>query len=209
MIVCDVKPPTRRPVQVYLDSSDFSNLSHADGRGPFVDVERQLLEWREAGLIELRFSFAHIAELAPVEPQHIDYSRARAECVARLCGAKTLVAPGDIFEREVHAFISRGVWPRASALIDDGNWMPASFLENIDLPSIPELVVEAASSEPLNRAMRRKLKQQYVGAGNTLKAAGRRNLQEQLPEAIEKLKREFPLTDAGDRKSTRLNSSHT
>ncbi len=48
----------QRPIQVYLDSSDFSVLSQPKRRTPdIVAVEEKLLRWNEQGLIQLRFSY--------------------------------------------------------------------------------------------------------------------------------------------------------
>lgn len=186
-----------RPLQVYLDSSDFSNLSHPERRKSFENVERQLLVWQAEGLIELRFSYVHVIEAAPIAPEHIPDARARTECIARLCGPKALKSPADLFVLETRALQSRSAVPRDSVLVNNGNWMPDNIREIIDLPPIGQLVNEDLANESLNRAMRRKLQKNCISGAGRLRSAALSSLKNDMPAAIEKLKIEYPMTEAG------------
>ena len=188
------------PLQIYLDSSDFSNLSDPAKRVPFVDVERQLLAWRDQGLIDLRFSFVHVAEFAPIGPEHLSAAQMRADCITRLCGSKTLKAPGDIVQSEISSFIENGVWTRDHIFDDSGNWMSSSFRESMDIPPLPEMMTEATNNVianlSVNRELRRKAKRR-VGTGKKLLAASQKILKGNLEEAIAGLQKKYPLSDGG------------
>jgi hypothetical protein len=75
------------PVQVYLDSADYSRLSD-----PFGDHREQLRATSilargvEVGLIELRFSAAIIAEVCPTDPAAMEHGALRLRMVNQLCG---------------------------------------------------------------------------------------------------------------------------
>lgn len=98
-----------RPLQVYLDSSDFSNLANPKTRPQYEDVERRLIGWRDAGLIELRFSYLHVIEGSPVRKEDVPLAVLRLQKVADLCGRKCLVSTISIIEREVrYIFLNCG-----------------------------------------------------------------------------------------------------
>lgn len=194
---------SRRPLQVYLDSNDFSNLSDPVKREPFVEVERQLLVWRDAGLIDLRFSFVHVAEFAPLSSEALQFARRRAECIARLCGSMTFIAHGDLIELEVKALSNGSVLSRVEVLDDQGNWMPRSFRDDLDLPPLHQTIAELVEDPTMNRAQRRAIKHRYVGDGGRLRPSARTDLNRQLPAALEDLRRSYPMTEKGIRAAKR------
>lgn len=189
------------PLQVYLDSSDFSNLSDPAKRESFVEVERRLVAWRDEGLIDLRFSFVHVAEFAPIGPEHLSLARMRADCITRLCGSKTLKAPGDLIKSEVGSFVAKSPWMRDDSRDDNGNWMPAVFRQNIDLPSMPELMSEAMTKAmadtSLNREARRKLKRQLLVTNGNFRTGSQEFVKRQVPGALAELQEKHPLSEAG------------
>lgn len=194
-------PSPRSPLQVYLDSSDFSNLSDPVKREPFVEVERRLIAWRNEGLIDLRFSFVHVAEFAPIGPEHLSLARMRADCITRLCGSKTLKAPGDLIKSEVRSFVEKSSWMRDDSRDDNGNWMPAVFRQNIDLPSMPEMMSEAMTKAmadtPLNREARRKLKRQLMVTNGNGRTGSQDFVTVKLPGIVAELQEKYPLSKAG------------
>ena len=56
------------PLAIYLDSSDYSVFSDKWARTPeIIHVENQLLQLRDEGKIEIRYSYINIIEAAPIE----------------------------------------------------------------------------------------------------------------------------------------------
>ncbi|MDO8436968.1 MAG: hypothetical protein Q7S69_02240 [Nitrosomonadaceae bacterium] len=93
-----------RPFQVYLDSSDFSVLSDPSRRTQeIITLESQLISWRDAGLIEMRFAYSHLIEAAPMKPQYTEAFRCRAQKIAELCQGKALAAQNKIYMAEIRA----------------------------------------------------------------------------------------------------------
>lgn len=90
-----------RPFQVYLDSSDFSVLSDPFRRTQeIITLESQLISWRNAGLIEMRFAYLHLIEAAPIEPQYTEAFRCRAQKIAELRQGQVLAAQDKILGRK-------------------------------------------------------------------------------------------------------------
>jgi len=59
-----------RPLVVYLDSNDFSNLSKAPLSPDLQSLHDRLLDLRDRGAITLRFSMVHVLEAAPTAHEH-------------------------------------------------------------------------------------------------------------------------------------------
>ncbi|CAG9933173.1 hypothetical protein [Candidatus Nitrotoga arctica] len=63
----------KNPLIIYLDSSDFSDLSNPEKRtSEIIELESQLLNWQMQGYIELRFSHVHLLEAAATEHKYAD-----------------------------------------------------------------------------------------------------------------------------------------
>lgn len=119
-----------RPLVVYLDSSDWSNLAAAAGSEPFVDrqkwldIRRRLLAARDAGRAEFRFSQAIVVEAYPTSAAHHADGVARAQTIADLCGPLCLLEANTLTSVEIRklALGERPPFDRAIALRDDGAW---------------------------------------------------------------------------------------
>lgn len=83
------------PIRVYLDSSDFSNLSHASEKNvASIQIFRsKLLNWVENGDIEIRYSMAHIMEAVPINLDTAELGRLRLNCIKEFCGNKVFADP--------------------------------------------------------------------------------------------------------------------
>lgn len=114
-----------RPLQIYLDSSDFSALSAPNRTSAHDDVEKKLLTWLDAGVIEIRFSYLHVVEASPIRPKDIESATARFQKIVQLCGKKCLISTISIVEREIS---SPGDWQSSSysdwLYRNDGDWLP-------------------------------------------------------------------------------------
>jgi hypothetical protein len=113
----------KRPLQIYLDSSDYSRAAAASPTAETEDVLQRLRAWRDGGQIQTRYAFSLVAENAPTDPAYLPSGIARLTCIQELCGDCVLLAPSSVFELEQHALAS-GIPHTASIARDDGNWTP-------------------------------------------------------------------------------------
>lgn len=183
-----------RPLQIYLDSSDFSNFADPRGNETYPVIERKLVEWSDAGLIEIRFSYLHIVEASPVRPEYIPASKARMAKIKRLCGQKCIRSTISIIEREIS---SPGAW-RTPAYCDwifpdDGNWFPNIDDLDTDL-TINEMLRREIKTSGSDRASRRKLERKWFDSRGNLKAAAKEEFRRNQPGVIQQIQQKFPLT---------------
>lgn len=183
-----------RPLQIYLDSSDFSNFADPHGNDIYPVIERKLVEWSDAGLIEVRFSYLHIVEASPVRPDYIPASKRRMAKIKRLCGQKCIRSTISIIEREIS---SPGAWRTPDYLDwifpDDGNWFPN--IDDLDIElSINEILRREIKESGVCRASRRKLEREWFDLRGDLKAAAKEEFRRNQPRVIEQFQQKFPLT---------------
>lgn len=111
------------PIQVYLDSSDYSTLSR-----PFVELlpeDRAVLEWlrqnQRRGTIEIRYSMVHLVEACHRDVNSKESAVARAKLIGDLSDTKVMRSIPDIVCSEAgvanrpidvigHAFDNHGKW---------------------------------------------------------------------------------------------------
>ncbi|WP_186018188.1 hypothetical protein [Burkholderia gladioli] len=115
-----------RALQIYLDSSDFSNLASPQNNTAEQEAVRDfLVEMQECGRIQLRFSAIHILEAAPTTKQALLPASRRFEIIQQLCGPRALVHPFDLIRQEITAADADREIVRDDALHDDGFWLPS------------------------------------------------------------------------------------
>ncbi len=147
---------------VYLDSSDFSNLSVPDSQlsGENRRILELLRERKRAGAAVFYVSAVHLSEAVHAAGEHKEAAVRRAELIRELCGSNILRLPNDLPKLELQKALS-GKRP-ASLSFDEitsrpGEWfgieIPPSDLASLraDL----RRAVEAATSN-LPRRERRK-----------------------------------------------------
>jgi len=157
-------------------------------------IERKLMEWSDAGLIEIRFSYLHIIEASPVRPEFIPASKARMAKIKQLCGQKCIRSTISIIEREIS---SPGAWRTPDywgwIFPDDGNWFPNIDELDTDL-SINEMLRREIKTSGADRASRRKLEREWFDSRGNLKAAAKEEFRRNQPRVIEQFQQKFPLT---------------
>jgi len=112
---------------LYLDSSDISNLARRDGA--FAGTRDALLALIQQGVLETRFSFFHVIELAHTTGEAKPDAVERAELLHRLCGAKALLHPDKLYLCEARSLIEDGhsedrKGSQARAYVEDATWLP-------------------------------------------------------------------------------------
>ena len=184
------------PIQIYLDSSDFSNLSDPGKRSPeHVEVERQLLAWKEAGLIEIRFSYAHVIEAAPVKREDLHFARRRLGYIKSICGLHCLACPITIVEEELRRVCNGVVREIPGGLYrNNGDWIPELGNDILDIPSPEKLLREELVAMNLGRDARRKAERTYFHHAGGLKPKVLELLRRAAPAALTEASGQYPLT---------------
>ncbi|QQD55349.1 hypothetical protein MHB_0003470 [Pseudomonas fluorescens BBc6R8] len=132
------------PIRVYLDSSDFSNISRpTEKNAASIQIIRsKLLNWVENGDIEIRYSMAHIMEAVPVDIDTAELGRLRLNCIKELCGSKVFADPITLVTQELSGS------KNTPLMNNDGYWFPgAGELWGDEIDVFPE--------PPKNRQQRR------------------------------------------------------
>ena len=186
-----------RPVQVYLDSQDYSKLSDSmdDPTHRLHALFTKLLGHAEAGEVEFRYSAAHVIEIAHLERQHLDFAMKRARCIEALGRKKCLRFWLEAWRTECGNVVA-GHPATDSITNDDACWHPdvsevATELRQTMLNSFREALLDAS----VNRQQRRKL-QRTLFAGGYLSDAGVDALMKGRKGLVTTLSDEFPF--AGD-----------
>jgi hypothetical protein len=173
------------PLQVYLDSSDYSVLSDEDP-APELHALLAYLESRvESGDIEIRYSYPLVSEAAPVKPKHIEASRRRFQMMARLCGRRCFANLLQLWEAEARGNLAESIYS------DRGDWFPPVAQLDTPLTSPAEAIEASIADSGLNRHSRRKLSARYVNNGVPT-AAGWERLKSPSPRFVEKIIAKYP-----------------
>lgn len=112
-----------KPLVVYLDSSDFSNLSNPiNNLEKSLEIKSTLKGWSEAGLIRIRYSMMHIMEALPTDRAFMELGEKRLACIQELCNGDALVDHLTLMLNEV------GCRGGIDAVNGGGSWFPLDFL---------------------------------------------------------------------------------
>ena len=147
----------RRPIQVYLDSNDYSVMSDPRKAGDVAVQEplRYLRESTRSGMIEVRFSIIHITEACHRDDASKPLAVARAKLIGELSGPKAMRHIWDIVADEVTASRCVGT-DGVEASDDDGRWFPRIPNLGGDIRQAVESgIQEGADRVALNRKARR------------------------------------------------------
>lgn len=212
-ILTPLAPKSARPLQVYLDSNDFSCFAeYLAGRGKpeFGLILDELERLIASGMIECRYSYIHIVEAAPVSEQAVRFAVERAHAIERICGHKTLAPYMNLPLIEAVGALadpSSNALPRDRAHMhgrnDNGEWFPSFDVMMIEIADWIRLMIEdvgraATEHDPklvLNRAMRRTLKKK--AKPKAVERDFKKLLPEIWPTFEERIRTEFPLSDEG------------
>ncbi len=184
------------PIQVYLDSSDFSNMSIPQRTHEADSVRHFLLENVRCGEIEIRFSAAHLMEAAATEQQYLNCSRERFLLMRELCGERCFIDPFSLMRNEASDTTTKvQEYPGR----DDGIWLPRLENINMDIPDLKATLLEQLDQAPINRSQRRHLTARLIGKDGGLSQQALQMLSVQPQELIETLSEKYPLNKEGIR----------
>lgn len=185
-----------RPLQVYLDSSDFSNLSNPNKRDPNLQqIDNALICYQKSGLIEVRFSYAHIMEAAPTEADYLNSAAKRLSYIKKICGPKCMVSPIDLIRMELINITSTSTSGKIDAYKNDSHWFPdlPDKLFEIDTPE--SLILEEIQSMNLGRQASRKAKKQYLRSSGGLTEKARKLLDAASDGFVNEVTEKYPIND--------------
>jgi hypothetical protein len=208
-----------RPLQVYLDSSDFSDFGRVlGGKGKPADaaVLQSLRALSESGAVEYRFSSIHVLEAAPVQIEDLADAKRAAEAMKLLCGPHALEPWHNlpVIELSAHLLGDTILPPRNRTRFhgrnDNGYWFPS--FEKTMMECRQELTAGfgdplaiVQSQEPelvANRAMRRKANRE-AKAGRAKKAMTD-DMRQNWPFIADRLRQIFPVSSHSERAWRRL-----
>lgn len=115
------------PIQVYLDSSDYSILSDPKSEDKKIEqTKAQLLSFLDRGVIEIRFSGIHILEMAHTSLKNRDLALKRFKVLEELCRNKALLYVSEMENIEL-ATVAKGQINSLDVQTianDEGKWCP-------------------------------------------------------------------------------------
>src|SRR5258706_1076227 len=209
----------KRPLQVYLDSSDFSDFGRvlgAKGKPTDAAILQNLCALAASGTVEYRFSSIHVLEAAPVQMEDLADAKRAAEAMTLLCCPRALETWHNLPVMEVAAhLLGDTILPprdrtRFHGRNDKGYWFPSfekTMMECRQELSAglddPLAVVQA--QEPglvVNRAMRRKATRE-AKAGRAQKAMTD-DMRQNWPFIVDRLRQIFPVSSDIERAWRRL-----
>lgn len=185
------EPPARRPrrLQVYLDSSDFSDLSNPRKLSPQLNaVLDELLRIAGSEQVDFRFSMAHVCEAAPIDQDAVDAAERRARLMHRLCGSNTLATIEEIQDSETKPAQS------FSALTQD-RWYPPldDLLPKFPVKDMKLRIREELKSTGCTRAERRRRERQ-IFRKDTWSRDAQRTFVALMPSNAQELLQVLPLS---------------
>jgi hypothetical protein len=182
------------PLQVYLDSSDYSKLTDPSGVSEqLLSIRAQLLSWAKTGDVVFRFSAAHVVEMSPIEVKAEKAAEARATFLSELCGTNALISFDQLMFAEIEKYAT-GKHDDIEAFSDKGNWFPP-FDDGIfsvlgeDRLSPSNLMPRL---EGLTRDARRKAERQLFKNGK-LRDEAKRRILSGADDAIQGILTQFPM----------------
>ena len=167
----------KKPLVVYLDSSDYSELSNPRLKDPGRDALRtELLRWSKSGAVQFAFSAVHLSEMAPLDPAYSPAATARAELLSDLCGRNCFIPFDELIKLELGRAMA-GHPSKIQPLSSTGDWFPP--VEDIMPPVqiVPTLLDELdamGKERGLSRKSRRELKQKLITGDRQLKPIAKR-----------------------------------
>jgi hypothetical protein len=182
------------PIEVYLDSSDYSRLSDPNGvSDQLVAIKEKLLAWSRSGEVIFRFSAAHIVEMAPTEVKAEPAAEARTNFLSDLCGTNCLISFDQLMSGELGRYATDD-GRKFEVSSNEGNWFP-HFEEGIfsvldeDRLSPTNLMPKF---EGLPRDARRKAEREIFKNGK-LRPEAKRQILTDADNAIQSILRQFPM----------------
>ncbi len=144
------------PAQVYLDNADFSSLTDpkrdADWRSRNI---ARLKNGVSNGVIQCRFSLAHIIEGSPATLHVTEPGIRRLRLIRELCGRHAFRSPFDLVTDELRARARNATLDPKVAHADNGRWMPGldDFVADLEKGKLETITRIKSLPRPLRRTL--------------------------------------------------------
>lgn len=184
---------------VYLDSSDFSDLSNEKRTSEQEAIRRDLITIARAGEARFVYSGVHLMEMAPLQPGFATRAAAaRADLLVELCGRRALATFSKIWEWELSRLGSPDGGPALSVVNEIGEWYPT--WDDDLIPARPwdqvwQSFADESKARGLNRADRRKLMPKLARRGRPTQAARALLAQQAQTMEYDQLVRLYPMRE--------------
>lgn len=161
------------PINVYLDSSDFSRLSNPNRDRNDAELANKLLLFSRDGQVRFLFSGTHLTEMAPLDAQFTASAVSRANYLVDLCGRNSLHSFDRILKSELMCLVDpyKTLPPPYSGIAE---WYPewGNLVGPVQWVETLEIFESTCRAHGLNRDQRRALKRKIFKDGR-LKKDGR------------------------------------
>ncbi|MGF6758017.1 hypothetical protein [Paraburkholderia sp. GAS42] len=184
----------KRPIVVYLDSSDFSTLSDPARKSPENDeIRAALLRRARSGEVVFAFSGVHLSEMTPLEPGFTPSALARTDLLVELCERNAFISIDRLLEAETSRLGQVAPQP-VQPLTADATWFPeiVDFMSPIKWADMRRDMLANIGKHAVNRAQRRLIKRK-VGTGTRISPKMERHLSTPSTEGLTEIMRMYPM----------------
>lgn len=179
---------------IYLDSQDFSRLSHSNKSKSEADFEKYLLEISSSGRMEFRYSIIHVSEICHTDIDAVKFSSERARLLNALACGRCMRQWNVLLEDEIRHHFDNAY--EVVATNDDNRWVEFSFERLDDFKAqLHEKVKAGLLQGRVSRRLRRRAMAKFDFIDElTSTPSGQRRLDEMVCELNEKFPFLSPLT---------------
>lgn len=176
------------PLNIYLDSSDYSNLSDPSKKQQLYPVLKKLQDWIADGKIICSYSAIHLSEMAPIKVDYADLACRRSDLLASLCGVNAMIAADALFEEELK-YAQGFSEQKTQAYSSTGDWYPGriasiNITDGLTIKKqVVNEVINTIQNSGLNREERRKKHKELLKHGK-LRANYQASLTSYVQEGI-------------------------
>ncbi len=138
--------PLRKPVVVYLDNQDYSNMANERRHVNEPDLPallEALRAFKESGQVKFVFSAVGVAEALPIKRSDVELSLRQIRLLKELCGDNALINYGRLLTAEVARLKNDHSAP-VQALAGKFDWLPAGLERELCAPTNSKSVREEA-----------------------------------------------------------------
>lgn len=167
----------------------------------YQGVKRRLIQLRDIGKIEVRFSTAHVLEMAHTERRFRDAAMRRVETMLEICGQRVLLDPPTLhlLDMTYLPLKRRGRWNKEPfpryAYDNNGDWFANLRDEDVDLKkTLQDELERMLSASAATRQQRRLVKRMFSKDGK-IPPQLRSYLKAYQDKVRDGLKQELPITD--------------
>jgi hypothetical protein len=178
----------KRPLKVYLDNADFSDLSKPDISVDNVNLLQRLVRFKDTGDVEFFFSIVHVFEGSAADVKFLAASLGRFKLISQLCGANCFCDPYSLMRGELKA---GGRYE--SCRRSDGWWLPIERPLEIELPAVSDVLNDVLNESNISLSQRQKIRSALIDRHGRPTLAGQKLLTQHSLEAVEMLSQRFPI----------------